>query len=368
MKNFRKAGIFAATILFAVVAVTFTACEKEDKLVTEDAVAEEMPDVYVKNGVLCFKNGNIFNNFINKVGMMSPSELDNRESSLGFVSLRTFTNQAYDELNCVETESEYFETLIRNSDFIKLVNDDVIRTFPDSRYLAAANIDKIFMISGVAHKLADDGYIIDAPIEKIHTATRTNSKSRQVVELIKTESNYKYTGYESNDCVGTQAWAVYYDESRSSGYRKHRKARLDMYITLASLMIDVDGLYKIPSYLTVKSSSWKKNMFGNYTPYNTSHQFDDIKSSIYAPISWSYETYDWTKEWIPISKLVTYNNPHSLSEAYYAPIIEICRTTILTSNNHPDLSDFTVSYFKGKSDHTGISYIDWLSISCAPLN
>ena len=49
MKNFRKASIFAATILFAAVAVTFTSCEKEDAK-EETKTYSKLLEIYDETG------------------------------------------------------------------------------------------------------------------------------------------------------------------------------------------------------------------------------------------------------------------------------------------------------------------------------
>lgn len=155
MKNISYKTLTVVSLV--VTSLFITSCDKEEAIATMDVAVNDAASISVKNGALQFNSAETFFATLDMVEDMSSEELDAWESTIGFISLRTATKAALDELDCVETEEQFFEILDRNSSYIQLKNGTVDRVHQDMRLVAIVNTEGVYLTPEYIFTYIEDG-------------------------------------------------------------------------------------------------------------------------------------------------------------------------------------------------------------------
>lgn len=211
MKKFITFLKTATLICGAAVVLTIVSCNKTEIQPTGEKIANEQADVYVKNGVLTFNSTEAFTRTIEKINLMTDSELDKWEESLAFTSIRRLTMAALDELDCANTEEQFNATLAKYSDLLIERNDAIETVYPDLKFASILNVKGQYNTPEFGHLYFPGEAIIIAPLNEITKITSENyqeSKSSfklNLKEVVKKDSYLESPYY----CSTNQFWREY---------------------------------------------------------------------------------------------------------------------------------------------------------------
>lgn len=268
-------NILSLSTLLCAGIITFmiSSCEKDSTTKPVDSEQISTEGISIKNGALSFETADLFFKTTELLGTMTRDERDNWETGIGFTSMRKELNNIFDGISKCENENEISEIISNNSDLVVKQGDDVVPIIESNAYSAISNRDGVFYVEGVVHKVianqvisSDDGNI--ETLNKALTNLKSATEGVKVVEYI-SESNLK-----SGECGASRtAWVNTSD----------RKCDFELK-TYKYYCTGCCGNYYYQVKMEKIIRNYKKNIWGNWTSYNTVCNYKDVAYTIVAPI------------------------------------------------------------------------------------
>lgn len=200
-------------LMFALIA--FWSCEKEEITVKEDLNSNYVESsnpldlIVLENDRLVFESNEHFNNCLNEIAKMNDEELDLWETSLGFKSYRTYSN------NIIKKEWEEFMAVSEAGGNVDELEDTELTEMPEI-LSALANTECEYQVGTKIFWLNKEyEYIIDNQNEEllteikknksakssfdgvhVHKVTKTYAKTNEALKDDKTKSDWHDSRYQ----------------------------------------------------------------------------------------------------------------------------------------------------------------------------
>ncbi len=247
----RKLAFFTAIILTI-------SCSK----ISSTKLDSESPEVYVEDGILVFKNFNVFSSTLKKVNSFTDIEKDTWEKQIGFISFRTTFNSINSELENETNLASFNRTVTKFSRILKVENEE-IKPMVNAYFSSIVNPEGIVRIQNDYYRFYQDyeTIVLNGSIDKVKKASEAKTESKeQGVYSYKTNWNSRPVILNRYTC--TPGILSECTSSNGSNRRGYHKLEFNYY-----LGIERDPVTSLPTYhveensITLHFSAQKKVLF-----------------------------------------------------------------------------------------------------------
>ncbi len=285
-----KISLMAISALLTLIAVFATSCEKEKlqtnnqiqqqekQLELESLTYQDMPELKVYEGMLCFESEEQFEKVISILSNMTEQELDEWEQKVGFTSLRTKYNNAYDELDNAISVQNKNDLIAKHSDLFKLekFGDDIriVEKNISTSYKYISNTRRMFLVNDKAYKTIDN-YLLETDKNNFDILINRNDINN-LPQCVKTNKIFLYSEDILNPITkgssSNQYQYTYYDNAyHAYGYFINIDTKRACYLKIDNCPFTLGG-----SYYELKTWGEKKYL-GSYHRYKTNLGLKRIK-------------------------------------------------------------------------------------------
>ena len=179
----------------------FISCEKETEPVTKNPDVQ-LSTLKVNNGILEFNSADEYFKSEAQILNLPENELDKWEKQIGFESMRSVINNAYDELDLVELEEDFYNVMDKYRDVLT-IQDSVVRPIVEDIFLQSIT-SREGLYSSVSHfnKVLPDGVVSinkQHDIKVLKSVTNLNDANSNH-ELIVYKPDYEASRLKSTGC------------------------------------------------------------------------------------------------------------------------------------------------------------------------
>ncbi len=266
LKHFkmRKLAFISAIILTI-------SCSK----VSTTKIDSESPEVYVEDGVLVFKNPDVFSNTLKQLNKQTDKEKETWEKTIGFYSFRSAYSFLVNEISLLDSEKELNDLLNKNSKFVKK-QGDIIVPLVDNFFSSIVNEEGIVKIGNDYYRFYDgkETIVLNGSKSKLFDSYNTNltdSKNGIFSFRLSDKANAVIQArYTCNSGVMSEC-AIY-----GSNRRSYHKLEYSYYFTILR-----DPVTALPTYNRQESFvdlhfSGTKKVLGVWVTYSTSFDCFDL--------------------------------------------------------------------------------------------
>lgn len=244
-------------------------------------------DVSVINDILVFKSIESFRSTLSSISQMTDEEISTWEEQIGFRSIKTICNEAYDQLlsNAFTSQEELVASAANYSDYLTIEENEegdlTLETLDiDLPYNSFISENMMFQIKNIVYKITARE-IFYASIENIEILKLINETNRNEIIHYKEISSFSVF-HNLSAKKGSTCYTCDIDGTHENVSAK-RKVYLRIYFTGFEYIVAGPDTYDIQFHS--KSIAYKK-IFGIWIKYKTTHTHD-LEYSIW----WQRYTY-----------------------------------------------------------------------------
>jgi hypothetical protein len=346
-KDMRKILVIAA--FFITAATCWVACKKDAVTSSPNSGipisktnidASALNNVKVIDGVLHLSEGDRAFDEITALLALSNQEYANWASANSFKSLGMAFENATNDVAQAATEAEYRAALDKHNDLLKLVMDEVEPRVKAGVYRRIANAQGYYFAGQSAFRIVDDNAVEarDGDISKLASAQR-------IVVTDAAKDIYVNPIFETSIVVERDGGCG----TCPTSYCQTTDRRVNLSICIVNCYSCCGGVRK-----QIQPRVWgqKKNVWGNWTGYNTVLSFEYVGYEIRDQFG-TVQSYDnWNESTDPNeqAELIGYN--------WIDP--QPCYSGCQTGNQFLKV--------KGNGHSRGVGYGRWAKICCGYLN
>ncbi len=144
----------------ALLGFVFYACVKEQVVQTESVEFKSTP-YWVEDGVLNFNTGKDYEELNDRLSMMSPTEIQRWEDSLGFISFNSEYFAFLNQLDSIKNEEQFYNFIIKNNDIVFLEDSTIIPLIWQSSHQRTVNRNGYVIINNILIKVTSNEMLIN---------------------------------------------------------------------------------------------------------------------------------------------------------------------------------------------------------------
>lgn len=306
-------------------------------------------NIKAKDGALHFTDQTTFFKDIEKISNMSDEEFSDFEKQLGFKSLSTYLEEAYEAFDNLKTEFDLKEWQIKYADIVELRDSIVTPLISSSAYQRTINRNGEYFLENAFAKVIGGNLItiVDGDKKKLKSAlnlkTSDSNKGIFIDKIIHSKIDVK------NDLTispfGAPCGSEWLATMRQDG---KRKVFLDFYVIIHR------GINEYAGVVEVQAAGHKKTIFG-WNKYKTRYRIENVSFSLVngkgQTISVSEASGNNTKDTHTYSLVTQLNDANHIdlyvgpSPFTYAKARAVSRGTtpywaVLCCNTYPCPSDY----------------------------
>ena len=294
-------------IFAAIVALGFTACDKDNSIDTNQFELQDQIDgVYVKNGILHFVDSETFFQKIKEVSEMEQTQRQQWEQNLGFVSLSTEIENVMNQISECDSQEAVNRILDVNNDIVYIKNDMFTSRIPSNTYQNIVNRAGIFYVGNVIHKVFEDVVLSteEGTIEELNVSAikmKNSSNRLRTVGTTAQESNiniYKYIETEDDLFESGENGKLRASPNTCGSYRNayvkgnDRRCHFEMWTNIIYCQLCCSEGYTQQIVVEIKTTHEIKNMWGNYKSFSqTTGSIRNVAFTVDVPVITGFDGY-----------------------------------------------------------------------------
>lgn len=256
-----------------------------------DVVAADVVDdglAVDAEGVIHFDDKDAFFGTLDRVGTMSPAELDAWEDRIGLVSYRREFERVMALAMNAGSEAEADAILAANDDIVEVSEDEANPRIRASGYAAVVNRAGLFYVEGTIHKVLPD-VVLSSEDGRLETIEKTmdsmNPLSMALLDRMATPAEgVRIVRYEGSRLEHQEVVPYGCTDYKSAFYNtSDRKVDFDIW-TWPYYCAGCCGDYYYQVKVQARLRGYKKNFWGNWTDnYSTSYEYESLEFQVTAP-------------------------------------------------------------------------------------
>lgn len=257
---------------------------KQTQQTNANVTVDLFDHVKLKDGALCFDSAKYVSMIADSLLKMSPDLRKKWENSIGFVSMYSVIDNAYNELGRCSSIEEYNNILYSYSDVLKVEGEDINQIIPLDFYTSIINREGIYYIGQAVVKITPKSKIIVWSGDKSKlNLNGSNLKFGQA----KTEGlNIVSDDVVVIDYVGTKTLATEVGHELYAD-REHERRKIKFWITAFR---DDWGNHNCDWYwqwkVEIKIENWKKDLW--WHTYATTCYWEGVDIEMRMPVEERY--------------------------------------------------------------------------------